>query len=264
MTMGAAAILETRSISKTFGGLTAVRALDLRVAEGEIRALIGPNGSGKTTTLNLVSGVYSPDTGQVLLAGKRVEGKSPDQICAAGMARTFQNLRVFRKMPVLDNVMVGRHHLFRSSTLSVITGARRMRDEERQAQDEALELLEFVGLAHRAKDLAGNLPYAQQKLLEVARALAAKPKVLLLDEPAAGMNSQEILELERIVRKIRERGHTVILIEHVMDLVRGLVDTVTVLNHGEKICEGSFSEIETNPEVIKAYLGKGVTYRAGS
>jgi branched-chain amino acid transport system ATP-binding protein len=262
--MATPAILQTNSISKTFGGLTAVKQLDLSVTEGEIRALIGPNGSGKTTTLNLVSGVYSPDSGQVLLAGKRIEGKSPDQICAAGMARTFQNLRVFKKISVLDNVMVGQHHLFRSSTFSVIARLASMRNEERRAQEEALDLLGFVGLAHRAGDLAGNLPYAQQKLLEVARALAAKPRVLLLDEPAAGMNSQEIVQLERIVRQIRERGYTVILIEHVMDLVRGLVDTVTVLNHGEKVCEGTFAEIETDPEVIKAYLGRGATYRANS
>ncbi len=262
--MGAPAILETRSISKTFGGLTAVKNLNLSITRGEIRALIGPNGSGKTTTLNLVSGVYAPDSGQILLDGKRIEGRSPDWICATGMARTFQNLRVFKKMSVLDNVMVGQHHLFRSPTLSVIGALARMRAEERRAQEEARELLEFVGLAHRAKDLAGNLPYAQQKLLEVARALAAKPKVLLLDEPAAGMNNQEIIELERIVRQVRDRGYTVILIEHVMDLVRGLVDAVTVLNHGEKICEGSFAEIETNPEVVKAYLGRGATYRAES
>ncbi|MGE5507605.1 MAG: ABC transporter ATP-binding protein [Chitinophagales bacterium] len=258
----AAPILETKSISKTFGGLTAVKNLDFSVAPGEIRAIIGPNGSGKTTTLNLVSGVYAPDSGQVILGGRRIEGRSPDQICAAGMARTFQNLRVFKKMSVLDNVLVGRHHLFRGGTFSVVCGLRRMRDEEKQAKAEAMDLLGFVGLHHRAGDPAGSLPYAQQKLLEVARALAAKPKVLLLDEPAAGMNSQEILGLERIIREIRDRGYTVILIEHVMDLVRGLVDQVTVLNYGEKICEGSFSEIESNPEVIKAYLGKGATYRA--
>ncbi|HHY47863.1 MAG TPA: ABC transporter ATP-binding protein [Firmicutes bacterium] len=258
--MSVQAILETRGLTKTFGGLTAVKQVDLAVAPGEIRAIIGPNGSGKTTTLNLVSGVYAPDSGEIILNGRRIEGKDPATINAYGMARTFQNIRIFKKMTVLDNVMVGRHHLFQAGAFRVIFKTARMIEEEKSAREEALALLDFVGLAHRKNDIAQSLPYAQQKLLEIARALASKPIVLLLDEPAAGMNNQEIIELDQVIRRIRDSGVTVILIEHVMDLVRGLVDRVTVLNYGEKIAEGSFEEIERNPDVIRAYLGKGASY----
>ncbi|MGI6037143.1 MAG: ABC transporter ATP-binding protein [Limnochordia bacterium] len=257
-------ILETRGLTKTFGGLTAVDALDLEIAPCEIRAIIGPNGSGKTTTINVISGVYTPDAGQILLEGEPITGKPPHVITATGLARTFQNVRLLKKITVLDNVLVGGHHRFRSSIWQVLGKTKGQREEEEQGVQEAMELLEFVGLDHRSHHLAGSLPYAQQKMVEIARALAAKPRVLLLDEPAAGMNNQEILFLDEIIRQIRAKGITVILIEHVMDLVRGLVDRVTVLNYGRKIAEGTFDEIERDPEVITAYLGKGAKTIAGN
>jgi branched-chain amino acid transport system ATP-binding protein len=252
-----AALLEVKGLTKSFGGIVALRDVTTWVEDKEILAVIGPNGSGKTTLLNVITGVYQPDTGEVLLGKERLEGLSPAEICAKGVARTFQNIRIFKKLPVLDNVMIGQHHRFRSRVGEVLWAGRRWREEEAGFEQEARRLIQKVGLAGHERTTAQSLPYAKQRLLEIARALATGPKILLLDEPAAGMNSEEIAHLEALVKSLREEGLTIIMIEHVMDLVRGVADRVVVLNYGAKIAEGPFSEIECNPEVVEAYLGKG-------
>jgi branched-chain amino acid transport system ATP-binding protein len=250
-------ILKIQNISKSFGGILALKDVSITVETGEVVAVIGPNGSGKTTLLNVITGVYTPEQGEITLDGRRIERLNPTDICIAGISRTFQNVRLFKGLSVLDNVLIGHHHRFRSGLGRVLGKTNTFRQEEAAYRDEALELLDRVGLAGKEKLVSQSLPYAQQRLLEIARALATRPQILLLDEPAAGMNSTEIAHLDGLIKTLRDSGLTIILIEHIMDLVRGVTDRVEVLSYGEKIASGSFEEIERNPVVIEAYLGKG-------
>lgn len=251
-----APILAVEGLTCRFGGLTAVNHVDMSVGRGEIRALIGPNGAGKSTTLNLITGIYRPDEGKVDLAGQALVGLRPSQIARAGVARTFQTIRLWKQMTLLENVMVG--HQCRTDTrlLDVLLRSRRAREDEERTRTEAIKALQLVGLADRAAWTAGALSYGQQRRLEIARALATLPKVLLLDEPAAGMNPQEVNDLVRQILAIRDAGITVVLIEHNMPLVMHIADRITVLSFGRKIAEGEPGEIRENPEVIAAYLGR--------
>ena len=249
-------ILETKGLSKRFGGLVAVNAVSVGVEQGEIRAVIGPNGSGKSTLLNLLSGVYKPSEGTVLLDGASIGGNIPSDITRAGIGRTFQNTSLFSTLTVLDNVMVGTYCRMHANIFQAILGTRTARKEEDAAREEALQLLDLVGLKDRAASLPTDLSYGQRKTLEMARALGSHPKVLLLDEPVGGLSSRETDELVRIIRALRGQGLTVIVVEHNMRFIMGLADRISVLNFGKKIAEGSPDEIRGNPEVIAAYLGE--------
>lgn len=248
-------VLETRGLCKAFGGVVAVANVDLAVREGQIHAVIGSNGAGKTTLLNLISGLTAPDAGEIRFRGEPLDGKRPCDRAALGVARTFQNLQILGNMTVLENVMVGRHLKSGSGMLAAALRLRRAQQEERAIQREALRYLEFMGLVDRRDDPAGSLPFGQQRWLEIARALATEPSLLLLDEPAAGLNPTETDCLGGLIQIIRNRRITVVLVEHDMDLVMRVSDTVLVLNYGEVLAQGPPAEIQNNPAVVDAYLG---------
>jgi branched-chain amino acid transport system ATP-binding protein len=248
-------LLEVRDVTLRFGGVTALDGVSFHIDRGEILGLIGPNGAGKTTCFNVMTGVYQPTDGSVLFDGKRLGRRKKHQITRLGIARTFQNIRLFPEMTALENVMVGADARHRTSVLSALFRLPRHRREEREGRARALELLELVGVAHRAEEAARNLPYGDQRRLEIARALATGPQLLCLDEPAAGFNPAEKAKLLELIRRIRDDGYTVLLIEHDMRLVMGVTDRIVVLEFGKKIAEGAPAEIRDNPAVIAAYLG---------
>jgi branched-chain amino acid transport system ATP-binding protein len=249
-------LLETESLSKSFGGVHAVQEVSFSVRSGQIKGIIGPNGAGKTTLFNLITGVYRPDAGSIRFDGERCVGLAPHQMAERGIARTFQNVELFERMSVLENVMVGRHPRTRAGFISAAFRLGRARGEERLIREKALEILGFVGITEKADWVSSALPFGLQRGLEIARALATEPRLLLLDEPASGLNAVETRDLGRLLGRIRDRGITVLLVEHDMSLTMEICDEILVMDYGRPLAEGTPREIQRNPQVIAAYLGE--------
>ena len=251
------ALLEVKGITKTFGGLVAVENVEFNVNEGEIVSIIGPNGAGKTTIFNMLTGVYHVNGGKILFDGKEIQNKQPRDIVKAGIARTFQNIRLFPTMRVIENVLVGEHINIGYNFLDLLFKTKKYREEEKAAAQRAIDLLVSLDLGDEIDNYAKNLPYGMQRKLEIARAIATKARLIILDEPAAGMNPQESEELKEFIRKLRDKGQTILLIEHDMSVVMDISDRIYVIDHGRKIAEGLPKEIAVNKRVITAYLGSG-------
>jgi len=249
-------VLKINNVTLRFGGLTAVNDVSIEIKENEIYGLIGPNGAGKTTLFNIIDGVYKPTSGKILFKEHRIDGLQPFQVNRLGIARTYQSTNLFKNMTVLENILVGRHTKLKSGLLSSILRLRLQRKEEREAKNRAMELLKLIGLTQKADFISKHLSYGEQRLLEITRALASEPSLLLLDEPAAGMNLKEKEDLVEFIKKIRSFGITILIVEHDMKVIMSITENICVLNYGKKIAEGNPTSIRNNPDVIQAYLGE--------